>query len=457
MSAVRTGAVGASIERRDARPKATGEAKYAYEHQVEGVAYAALVQSRMPRGRIVHVHGSRALELQGVLAVISHENAPRLNETELGELFIFQQPQVAYYGQIVAAVVAETLETAREAAALVEVEIEPAEHDVTLRVDHPGLYKPKHVAHRTPETRHGDVDAALAAAAVRLDRVYTTPAEHNMPMEPHSSLALWDSGSLTVYESTQYPHGFRGALAALFGLELDQVRVISPNVGGGFGSKGSPRPQVVVAAMAAQMIGRPVKISLTRREMFPISGHRPPTIQHIRVGANTDGTMTAWEHVSYSQTSQLNEFCEPCTTGARTMYAAPDRFNTHWVVRLDVPSPGFCRAPGEAPGFFALESALDELAQQVGVDPVELRIRNEPDRDPDTGEEFSSRNLVACLQEGADRFGWWDRVPVREGQLLVGHGVASSMHPTWQAPSTARVSVLPDGPYVVSIAAADVG
>jgi xanthine dehydrogenase YagR molybdenum-binding subunit len=167
--------------------------------------------------------------------------------------------------------------------------------------------------------------------------------------------------------------------------------------------------------------------------------------------------MSAWEHVAWAQTSQLNEFCEPCTTGTRTMYAAANRFNTHWAVRLDVPSPGFCRAPGEAPGFFALECALDELAERVGVDPVELRIRNEPQRDPDTGEDFSSRNLVACLREGAERFGWWDRAPVREGKLLVGHGVASSMYPTFQAPSTARVTVRPGGPYVVSIAAVDMG
>ena len=191
--------------------------------------------------------------------------------------------------------------------------------------------------------------------------------------------------------------------------------------------------------------------------MFAVSGHRSPTIQRIRLGAGRDGVLTAWEHVAYAQTSRLSEFCEPCTTGTRVMYAAASRFNTHRLVRLDVPSPGFCRAPGEAPGFFALESALDELAEVCAVDPVLLRIRNEPEVDPDSGKPFSSRNLVRCFEEGADRFGWWDRRRQRDGSRLVGHGVAASMYPTFQQPSSARARVEPDGTYAVSIAAAEIG
>jgi xanthine dehydrogenase YagR molybdenum-binding subunit len=456
-STMRARAIGADVERRDARAKVSGEARYAYEVPTEGVAYASLVQARVARGRVVGIDVARARALPGVLAVLSYENAPRLRRTEAGELFVLQEPRIAYYGQVVAAVVAETLEISRDAAELVEVTVEQEHHDVTLRLDHPGLYRPEQVAFRSPESRHGDVDAAVANAPVVVDETYTTPAEHNMPMEPHSSLAIWDDGGLTVYESTQFPHGVRTALAESFGIDAEQVRVVNQHVGGGFGSKGSARPQVIVAAMAARATARPVKIALTRREMFPLSGHRSPTIQRIRLGSLNDGTLTAWEHVAYAQTSQLNEFCEPSTTGTRVMYAAENRFNTHRVVRLDVPSPGFCRAPGEAPGFFALECALDELAERVGVDPVELRIRNEPDRDPDTGEEFSSRGLVECLHEGAMRFGWWERAPVRSGRLLVGHGVASSMYPAFQAPSTARATARPDGSFVVSIAATDVG
>ena len=276
-------------------------------------------------------------------------------------------------------------------------------------------------------------------------------------MEPHASLAVWEDGSLLVHESSQFAHGARATIAALFGLDEERIRVVNRTVGGGFGSKGQPRPQLVIAIMAAQVTGRPVKAALTRRQMFAVSGHRSPTIQRIRLGAGRDGVLTAWEHIAYAQTSRLNEFCEPCTTGTRVMYAAASRFNTHRLVRLDVPSPGFCRAPGEAPGFFALESALDELAEVCAIDPVLLRIRNEPEVDPDSGKPFSSRNLVRCLEEGAERFGWWDRRRQRDGSRLVGHGVAASMYPTFQQPSSARARVEPDGTYVVSIAAAEIG
>ena len=337
MTVVDAGAIGAAIERRDARAKVTGSALYAYEYPVEGAAYAALVQSHGARGRIVSVDVSRALELSGVLTAITYENAPRLNRTEAGELFVLQEPRVAYYGQIVAAVVAESLEVARDAAAIVEVEMQTEPHDVTLRLDHPGLHRPEHVVHRVTETAQGDVDEAIAVAAVTVDRLYTTPAAHNLAMEPHSSLALWDDGGLLVYDSNQFAHGVRSALAESFGLELEHVRVINANVGGGFGSKGQARPQLVVAAMAAKLTGRPVKIALTRREMFPISGHRSPTIQRVRLGATGDGTLTAWEHVAYAQTSEVQEFCEPCTTGTRVMYSADNRFNTHRLVQARRP------------------------------------------------------------------------------------------------------------------------
>ena len=290
MTAVRAGAIGLDVERRDARAKATGEALYAYEYPTPGVAYAALVQADAARGRIVSVDVSRALELQGVIAVLSFENAPRLNRIELGELFVLQEPRVAYYGQIVGAVVAETLETARDAAARVVLELEPEPHDVSLRLGHPRFYRPEHVAHRSPESAHGDIEAALAAATVVVDRTYATPAAHNLPMEPHASLAVWEQNALTVYESTQFAHGTRDALARSFGLDPERVRVVNQHVGGGFGSKGAPRPQLVVAAMAAMVTGRPTKIALTRREMFPISGHRSPTIQRVRLGAQADGS-----------------------------------------------------------------------------------------------------------------------------------------------------------------------
>jgi xanthine dehydrogenase YagR molybdenum-binding subunit len=450
-------AVGDAVERVDARVKATGEALFAYEYPIEGALYAVPVQATIARGAIRSIDTRSASALPGVAAVLSHQNAPRLQPVENAELHLFQSARVAYRGQIVAAVVAEQIEIAQEAAALIAVHYDVEPHDVDFTDDRPGFFKPPHAAHRVPESVHGDVEAALAAAAVVVDRRYTTPAEHNLPMEPHATLAVWDSGTLTLYESSQFPYGVRMAMAELLGVSAQNIRVINRNVGGGFGSKGQPGPQTVLAILASMVTDRPVKVALSRRQMFAISGYRSPTVQRIRLGAEPDGRLVAWEHQAYSQTSNVRDFTEPSTTGTRVMYAAEHRFNTHHLIRLDVPTPGFCRAPGKAPGSFALESALDELAERCGVDPVELRIRNEPAVDPDSGLPFSSRNLVACLREGAELFGWSDRRRGRDGRWLIGSGVASSAYPSAQMPSQARVRTETGEEYVVEIAATDVG
>jgi len=278
-----------------------------------------------------------------------------------------------------------------------------------------------------------------------------------MPMEPHATLAMWDGDGLTVYESTQNAQGTRDAIAKLFGVDRQRVRIINRYVGGGFGSKGSPRAQLVIAAMAARVVGRPVKMALTRQQMFPVSGYRSPTIQRVRLGASRDGRLVAFEHRAAAQTSRLHDFAEPCTTGTRTMYAAADRFDTHRLTRLDVPTPCFCRAPGEAPGFFAVESALDELAVALQIDPVELRITNDTATDPSTGREYSSRNLVACLREGGRLYGWAQRQNDEHDGWRTGHGVASSMYPTHQLPSRAAVTADPGGTFAVEIGAVDIG
>jgi xanthine dehydrogenase YagR molybdenum-binding subunit len=239
------------------------------------------------------------------------------------------------------------------------------------------------------------------------------------------------------------------------------VRVIAEHVGGGFGSKGTPRPHAVLAALCAKAAGRPVKLAVTRQQMFAIVGHRTPTIQRVRLGAGADGRLVAIAHDALSQTSHLREFAEQAATPTRVMYAAPNRRTTHRLVVLDVPTPSWMRAPGECPGMFALECAMDELASAAGIDPIELRVRNEPDRDPEEDVPFSSRNLVACLRDGAERFGWDRRNPepgaTREGEWLVGTGVASAMYPVNRRGSQASATALPDGSYVVGVAAADIG
>jgi xanthine dehydrogenase YagR molybdenum-binding subunit len=455
------GAVGAAIPRVEGREKVTGAAVYAYEHPREDIAYAELVTSTIARGRIAAIDTAAALALPGVLTVAWHENAPRLAST--GELAILQSRDVAYRGQIVAAVVAESLEAAKEAARLLEVRYEPAEHAVALRADDPRLYAPDKVNPSYPtDSDDGDFDAAFASAEVTVDATYETPWQHNNPMEPHACIAAWDAdGSLTVYDSTQGPSQAAGTIASAFGLEREQVRVISPHVGGGFGSKGSPRPNVIAAAIAARLAGRPVKLAVTRQQMFTLTGYRTPTIQRLRLGAARDGSLTAIAHDVAEQTSTLQEFAEQTAVATRMMYAGENRRTSHRLAALDVPTPSWMRAPGECPGMFALESAIDELAVACGIDPVELRIHNEPEVDPESGHAFSSRGLVACLREGAERFGFADRTDPpgsrRDGRWLVGLGVASSTYPARRRPSQARVLRLRDGGYLVRLAAADIG
>ncbi len=280
-------------------------------------------------------------------------------------------------------------------------------------------------------------------------------------MEPHATLAIWADGDLTLYDSIQGTYGARRTIAQVFDLEPERVRVVAQHVGGGFGSKGTPRPQSVLAAIAARMVERPVKVALTRQQMFASVGYRTPTIQRVRLGATTDGRLTAIAHDAFEQTSTVREFAEQTCVATRMMYAAPDRLTRHRLVALDVPTPSWMRAPGECPGMFALESAIDELAVATGIDPIELRIRNEPELDPEKGIPFSSRNLVACLREGAERFGWADRDPTpgarSDGRWLIGSGVAASVYPVYRSPSKATARFEPDGSYTVEIAATDIG
>jgi xanthine dehydrogenase YagR molybdenum-binding subunit len=467
-----TRATGVPLNRIDGAQKVTGAAKYAYEYPVEGVTYVFPVQSTIAKGRVVSIDARAAQALPGVIAVLSHENAPQLAPVDDAELAVFQADAVAYRGQFVAAVVAETSEIARQAASLVVVHYEEQPHDVELRADRGDLSTPdtmpvKFFPLYEADTAQGDVEAALAAAAIALDHTYTTPAEHNNPLEPHATIAIWsDDGdshgeSVTLYDANQGGNWTRDDVAKAFGLPPERVRVIAPYVGGGFGSKGFPHPHVILTVMAAQATRRPVKLALTRQQMFALVGYRTPTIQRLCLGADANGRLTALAHDVVEQTNALNEFSEPTAVATRVMYAAPNRRTTHRLARLDLPVNGALRAPGECPGMFALESAMDELALACGLDPIELRLRNEPAVDPESGHPFSSRGLVACLREGAQRFSWAQRDPKprvrRDGPWLIGTGVAASTRPVNQYPAAALVQVDPAGNYRVRIDATDIG
>ncbi|MGA5895435.1 xanthine dehydrogenase family protein molybdopterin-binding subunit [Streptomyces venetus] len=457
-----TGSVGAPAERREGREKVSGAARYAAEYHFPGRAQAWPVPAAVARGRVTGVDTAEALAVPGVLAVLTHENAPRLAEADDPTLAVLQSPRVPHRGWFVALVVAETLEAARAGAAAVRVTYAAEEHDVALSASHPGVYVPEEVNGGYPAVRgQGDPEEAFGSSAARIDVAYRVPPLHNHPMEPHTSTAHWDDGRLTVHTSSQGTGVVRAVLAALFGTPKERIVVTSEHVGGGFGSKGTPRPDVVLAAMAARQTGRAVTVALPRRFLPTVVGHRAPTLHRVRLGAGADGRLSSLIHEVTTHTSRIKEFVEQAAVPARVMYAAPHSSTVHRVTALDVPSPSWMRAPGEAPGMYALESAMDELAAELGMDPIELRVRNEPDTEPDSGKPFSSRHLVECLREGARHFGWEGRDPRpgsrREGPLLLGTGVAAAMYPVMAFPSAAAARALPDGTFLVRVNATDIG
>ncbi|MFD7767497.1 xanthine dehydrogenase family protein molybdopterin-binding subunit [Streptomyces sp. NPDC059787] len=460
------GAVGTAHTRVEGRDKVTGAARYAGEIPFADLAHGWLVLSTVARGRILSVDTEPVLGMPGVLTVLHHGNAPRLDTDYIGMLGIppdptaavFQNDRVPHAGWPVALVVAETPEQAREAAEALVVTYEREPHDIELSAVRPDAYPAD--GHMPGTTEKGDIEAELAASAHVVDEEYTTPEEHHAMMEPHAATALWDGGRLEVVDSNQGTTWVADELTRMFSLDPSAVRVRSEHIGGGFGSKGL-RAHQVSAVMAATALRRPVRVVLTRRQMFSLTGYRSPTVQRVRLGAGPDGRLRALEHRSLNQTSTVWEFVEPSAGVARVMYDADAHRTSNEVVRLDVPSPTWMRGPGEAPGSFALESALDELAERCGVDPVELRLRNDPERGPVSGLPFAGRNLAACFREGARRFGWADRDPRpgtrREGRWLLGTGTAAASFPSGALPSTAAVTAEADGTYTVRIAAADIG
>ncbi|MDV8000680.1 xanthine dehydrogenase family protein molybdopterin-binding subunit [Rhodococcus sp. IEGM 1408] len=464
-------AIGISTPRLDGPAKVTGTAPYAYEHTDPDASpvYLFPVTATITRGSVTSMDTADAESHPGVLAVLTPWNAPRLADTSEREYALLQDTDVLYRGQPIGLVVAETAEAARYAQTLVRVEYDQQPHDVVFRTDHPDAYEPEEVNGGYPPTSTtGEMGPAVARAEANghvVDQSFSTPEEHNNPMEPHTVAALWDPHQplLTLYDSTQSPHGVASTLAPVLGVEAEQIRVIALHVGGGFGSKGAPHAHDVLAALAAMALpGRLVKYAVTRQQMFVFVGYRPRTVSRIRLAADTDGRLTAIGHEAWSQSSRVKEFVEQSAVPSRSMYAAPNRRTSHRAVPLDVPAPYWMRAPGEAPGAFAAEVAMDELAHACGLDPIELRVRNDPDTDPETGKPWTSRRLVDCLREGADRFGWSERPTTpasrREGRWLVGYGVAGAAYPHLVQPGT-RVTIRAegDGRYRVLVGAVDIG
>nr|WP_240968374.1 xanthine dehydrogenase family protein molybdopterin-binding subunit [Streptomyces sp. HNM0575] len=463
------------MSRLDGPLKVRGMATYAYEHEVDDPAYLALVLSSVARGRVTAVDDSAALAEPGVLTVLTHANALRLADDD-PELAVLQSAEVSWRNQVVAAVVAETVEVAQHAAGLVRVTYEELPHDTEMRYDEDALEKPgSHVGlfgtaegelnngMPNADSAFGDVETALAEAPVAVDATYTLPHEFQNAMEPHAAIAQWTGeDTVTIHCGSQGVTDARRWIAMTLGLPPEHIRLVSPHVGGAFGSKTFPQSYAVLTAMAAKIAGRTVKLALTRRQMFFMTGYRAPCRHRVQLGAGRDGRLTAIAHDSVQQTARTKKYAEQIAVVSRTMWAAPNRRTTHRLLPLDVSVPTIMRGPGETQGTFALESAMDEMAIELGMDPVEFRILNEPDAHPESGLPFSSRHVVECLREGARLTGWERRDPTprsrREDGWLVGTGVAAGQHVAPQLPgNSTRIRASRDGGYTVSIAAADLG
>ena len=460
---------GQGIDRVDGKLKVCGRAPFAAEFQVADVAHAVIVMSTVPSGRIVRMDVAAALAAPGVIAVLTPMNAPRLPQGGKGAvnppagrvLSLLQDDVVSYNNQPIAVAVADTLERAAQAARLVRVTYANADAKLDFGAEKQRAYPPQKANREPTDKATGDIAAGFAAAATKLGAVYTTPVYHHNPMEPHATIAEWNGDKLTLHDATQNVGGVKTTLAKIFGIAPENVTVIDPFLGGGFGCKGSAWSHVALAAMCAKAVGRPVKLALERPQMFGSVGNRPHTEQTLALGADAGGKLTAVSHATIAETSVIEDWVETSSLTARMLYASPGIDSTHRITKLHIPTPTFTRAPGEASGNFALESAMDELAVATRLDPLELRLRNYAEQDPGKNRPFSSKSLRQCYAQGADRFGWARRnaTPgaMRDGRWRVGYGMATATYPANRSAADASVRLLPDGTAIVRSATHDLG
>ena len=459
---------GQPITRRDGLLKVTGGARYAADNHPSDMLHAVMAVSSIARGRVTALDVAAAKAQPGVVEVMTPGNAPALarHPDQAGEPFTFkldllQDDKVRYPNQPIAVVIAETLEAATEAAALLKpsYETEPARSGL----DSAERFVPPSVGvGDEPEAGKGDVEGGLASADRRIEAVYETPAQYHNAMEPHAIVAQWDGDSLVLDTPSQGMTMAQGRIAGLFGIDPGNIHIRSPFLGGGFGSKGVISAPQVLGIMAARLVGRPVKLVLRREQMFGPVGHRAPTRQTLRLGTGADGTLTALDHHTLTASSTFDDFFEASGGPSHTLYASPALATRYEAVRLDTGTPMFMRAPGEASGSVALESAVDEMADACGMDPLEFRLKNYAENEPLSGKPFSSKALRTCYAQGAERFGWGGR-PLAPRQmrdsagLLTGWGVGTATFPALTMQAEARAELRADGSAVVEIGAHDMG
>jgi xanthine dehydrogenase YagR molybdenum-binding subunit len=461
---------GQPLDRTDGIAKVTGSARFSAEHALPRLAHAVMVTSTISSGRITAIETADAEKMTGVLAVMTHLNAPRLpkgGRAAAGAppagraLTLLQDDEVHFNNQPIAVVVADTLEHARHAASRVRPRYQATTSQLSFNDAKKSGHAPDKVQTEEADSRRGDVAAGLRNAASRIDAVYRTPSEHHNPMEPHATIAVWEGEHLTLYDSTQYMSGVQNTVAKTFGIAPEKVRAICPFTGGGFGSKGSTWSHVVLAAMAAKMLGRPVKLQLERPQMFGPVGGRPNTEQRLVLGAQGDGRLTAMRHDVVSSTSMIEDWTESSAIVTRMLYAVPNQETSHRLAKMNIGTPTFMRAPGESTGTYALEAAMDELAFELKIDPVQLRLQNYAESDPKDGKPWSSKSLRECYRVGAEKFGWSKRNPqprsMRSGNTLIGMGMATATYPSKRSAATAMARILPDGTALVQSGSQDLG
>ena len=463
--------VGQPVSRAEGRLKVTGGARYTADIPVTGAAHAAIVHSTIGNGRTVSIDTGAAEKAPGVRAIFTYRNMPRMNPTPKpwshlrphGQGYLpLQDDRIHYAGQPIALVVAETRDQATYAGTLVSVKYAPEPPVMftgeTARdaVDPPQFLWP--VASSV-----GDADAAIAAAPVKVEQTYTTADRHHNQMEPHATTAVWDAdGTLTLYETTQHIFGTKELVAIVLGLPPEKINVVCQFLGGGFGGKAYVWPHTLLAALTAKIVGRPIKVQLTRAQMYSMAGHQPATIQTVTLGAEGNGKLTGIRHQSISPTPVFDNYIEYAALASRSLWAASGGIVTnHRVVHVNRNTPTALRSPHEALGHFALETAMDELAYASGVDPVALRLLNDTEVDPLSGRPFSTRGMRRCLIEGAARFSWDRRNPepgsMRDGRWLLGQGVAGAIYTHWRWPAKARVTLSGDGAALVETGSHDLG
>ncbi|MDP1585329.1 MAG: xanthine dehydrogenase family protein molybdopterin-binding subunit [Bradyrhizobium sp.] len=460
--------IGQPLTRREGVLKVTGQARYAADNHPHGMLHAVMAVSSIARGRVTFLDVRAAKDHPGVVEVMTPANRPALAEDPdaktnpfMFRLDVLQNDEVRYANQPIAVVIAETLEAATEGAALLSPEYDALPPRIGL--DAGESFVPQAVGVGNPsELRRGDVDAGLAAASKHVDATYETPAQYHNAMEPHAIVATWDGDALSIDTPSQGLALAQGRIAGLFGISPGKIHIRSPYLGGGFGSKGFMSGPQVLGILAARLVGKPVKLVLRREHMYGPVGHRAPTRQRLRIGADGSGRLTALAHHARTVSSSFDDFFEPAAGASHTLYASPAIATSHDAVRVDTGTPLFMRAPGEATGSIALESAIDEMAWACGMDPLAFRLRNYAEVEPISGKPFSSKALRECYAQGAERFGWSKRQPAPrqwrdEAGLLVGWGMGTATFPALMFQGEARAVVRSDGSGVMETGAHDMG